>query len=289
MNKLMPLLMMICSLGIASCSSPISTNQTTKKQEKMEISNKEKVVALLKSIETGAQEPVGYINAGKYIQHNLGVADGLAGFGAVLQQLPPNLTKVNTVRAFQDGDFVFTHTDYNFFGPKIGFDIFRFENGKIIEHWDNLLEKPITANPSGHTMIDGPTTVKDVDKTEANKAFAKNFVTDILMNGKMEKLAGYFDGDNYVQHNPQIGDGLSGLGKALEAMAAQGVVMKYDKTHMILGEGNFVLVVSEGSFAGQPTSFYDLFRVENDKIAEHWDVMETIADKKDWKNNNGKF
>ena len=37
------------------------------------------------------------------------------------------------------------------------------------------------------------------------------------------------------------------------------------------------------------TSFYDLFRVENGKIAEHWDVMETIADKKDWKNQNGKF
>ena len=84
----------------------------------MEISNKEKVVALLKSIETGAQEPVGYINPNKYIQHNLGVADGLAGFGALLQQLPPNSAKVNTVRAFEDGDFVFTQTDYNFLDQK---------------------------------------------------------------------------------------------------------------------------------------------------------------------------
>ena len=36
----------------------------------------------------------------------------------------------------------FLHTDYNFFGPKIGFDIFRFEDGKIVEHWDNLQETP---------------------------------------------------------------------------------------------------------------------------------------------------
>lgn len=45
---------------------------------------------------------------------------------------------MNTARVFEDGDYVFAHSDYNFFGPKIGFDIFRFENGKIVEHWDNL-------------------------------------------------------------------------------------------------------------------------------------------------------
>ena len=50
-----------------------------------------------------------------------------------------------------------------------------------------------------------------------------------------------------------------------------------------------MLSVSEGTFAGKPTSFYDLFRVENGKIAEHWDVMETIAPKAEWKNENGKF
>jgi len=255
----------------------------------MEISNKEKVVALLKSIETGAQGPVGYINPNKYIQHNLGVADGLAGFGALLQQLPPNSAKVNTVRAFEDGDFVFTQTDYNFFGPKIGFDIFRFENGKIVEHWDNLQEKPANPNPSGNTMIDGTTEIKDIDKTEENKTLVKNFVEDILVYGKMEKLAGYFDGDNYIQHNPNIADGLSGLGKALEYLASQGITMKFDKVHRVLGEGNFVLTISEGTFGDKHTSFYDLFRVENGKIAEHWDVMETIAPKDEWKNDNGKF
>lgn len=50
-----------------------------------------------------------------------------------------------------------------------------------------------------------------------------------------------------------------------------------------------VLAVSEGTFGGKPTSYYDLWRIENGKIAEHWDVMETIADKSDWQNDNGKF
>lgn len=255
----------------------------------MEITNKEKVIALLKAIETGDQEPVSYINPEKYIQHNLGVADGLAGFGALLQQLPPNAAKVKTIRAFEDGDYVFTQTDYNFFGPKIGFDIFRFENGKIVEHWDNLQETPVNPNPSGNTMIDGTTKIDNINKTEENKTLVNNFVNDILVKGDMEKLVGYFDGDNYIQHNPQIANGISGLGKALEYMASQGVTMKYDKVHKVLGEGNFVLTVSEGSFADKATSFYDLFRVENGKIVEHWDVLETIAPKSEWKNDNGKF
>lgn len=249
---------------------------------------KQQVVGLLKSIETSDPAPVGYINPEQYTQHNLGVADGLAGFGALLAQLPPHSARVNTVRVFEDGVFVFAHTDYNFFGPKVGFDVFRFQDDKIVEHWDNLQET-VGPNPSGHTMTDGPIEAADLDRTAHNKQLVRQFVEDILVNGRMEKLAGYFDEDNYIQHNPQIGDGLSGLGAALQAMAAQGITMKYDRIHNVLGEGNFVLVVSEGEFANQHSAFYDLFRVQAGKIAEHWDTIETIPSREAWKNDNGKF
>ncbi len=250
---------------------------------------KTQVVALLKSLETGDAAPVASINPDKYIQHNPAVGDGLAGFGAVLQALPKGSARANTVRVFQDGSYVFAHTDYDFFGPKIGFDIFRFENGRIVEHWDNLQEKPTAPNPSGRTMLDGPTEAEDLHLTAANKALVRQFVDDILVNGRMDKLAGYYDGDNYHQHNPAIADGLSGLGAALEAMAKAGVTMKYTCIHTVLGEGNFVLVVSEGEFAGKHSSFYDLFRVNAGKIAEHWDVIETIPPVAEHKNGNGKF
>lgn len=240
------------------------------------MNKKEQVVALLKSIETGDSAPVAVINPAKYIQHNPGIKDGLAGLGAALAALPAGSARVNTVRAFQDGDYVFAHTDYNFCGPKIGIDVFRFEDGKIVEHWDNLQEKPATPNPSGHTMIDGATELKDLDKTEANKELVAQFVSDVLMGKAPEKLTSYFDGGKYIQHNPAIADGLSGLGAALEAMAKQGVVMVYSRVHKVLGEGNFVLAISEGSFAGKAVAFYDLFRVEGGKIAEHWDVVEPV-------------
>ena len=138
-------------------------------------------------------------------------------------------------------------------------------------------------------MIDGPTGSADFAKTEDNKRLVRQFVDDILVNGKMDRLAGYFNGDNYIQHNPQISDQLSGLGKALGELAKQGVYLKYDTIHKVLGEGNFVLVVSEGHFGKTYNAFYDLFRVENGKIAEHWDVIGPIPAKESWKNDNGKF
>ena len=281
---------MVLAILATACKTTENTNSESKKEEKtMDVSNQEKTLAVLKSIETGAQEPAAYINPNKYIQHNLGVADGLAGFGALLQALPPNSAKVNTVRAFTDGDFVFAQTEYEFFGPKIGFDIFRFEDGLIVEHWDNLQVNTGKPNPSGHTMIDGATEITDLDKTDANKEIVKGFVNDILVNGDMTKISGYFDGDNYIQHNQNVPDQLSGLRATLEALAKQGVFMKYDRIHKVLGQGNFVLAVSEGHFGEDHDSFYDLFRIENGKIAEHWDVVEKIALKEDWKNQNGKF
>lgn len=258
-------------------------------REKSMESRKHQVVELLKSIETGQPEPLAAIDAGRYIQHNLAVGDGLAGLGAVLAQMPKGSARVRTVRAFQDGDFVFTHSEYDFFGPKIGFDVFRYANGKIVEHWDNLQETPAQPNPSGHRMIDGPTAVQDPDKTEANKALVRAFVDDVLVNGRLDRLPAYFDGDRYVQHNPHIADGLSGLSSALKALADQGIAIRYDRIHKVLGEGNFVLVASEGTMAGKPSAFYDLFRVAEGKIAEHWDTIEAIPPRSEWKNANGKF
>ena len=275
------------ALTMAACGN----KQVQNNEVAAELTNQEKALAVLKAIETGDTVAIGYINAEKYTQHNLTVADGLDGFGTALARLAdfPEKAKVNTVRAFEDGDFVVLQTDYNFFGPKAGFDIFRFEDGKIVEHWDNLMPYDGKPNPSGHTPFDGTTEITDSTKTAENKAIVRNFIEDVLMGKAPEKMQCYYDGNNYIQHNVSIADGLDGLGAALAAMAEQGIKMEYFKIHTILGCGNFILAVSEGSFAVQPTSYYDLFRIENGKIAEHWDVMETIAPESEWKHQNGKF
>jgi len=247
---------------------------------------KQQVVEILKSIETGDTKPLAYINPNNYVQHNLAIGDGLSGLRALLESLKGS-AKVNTVRVYQDGNFVFAHTEYEFFGPKVGFDIFRFEDGKLVEHWDNLQEtaKP---SPSGHTMLDGPTLAYDIDKTEANKALMQSYMDDLLQ-GRKDRFPGYFDGNNYIQHNPWVADNLNGLFAGLQALAKDGKAVKYDRVHKVLGEGNFVLVVAEGTFGDHPTAYYDFYRIQNGKIAEHWDTLETIPLRTEWKNSNGKF
>jgi predicted SnoaL-like aldol condensation-catalyzing enzyme len=254
------------------------------------LSNKEKAVAVISSIETGDPAAISYINPNKYIQHNLAVGDGLAGFGAVMQALPQGSAKAQVKRAIQDGEYVMTHTEYNFFGPKVGFDVFRFEDGKIVEHWDNLQELA-AKNPSGRTQLDGETTIKDLDKTEHNKAIVADFVQTILINGDMAKIGNFIGSEEsaYIQHNSMVADGLDGLGKALGDLAKAGMPMTYSANHKILGEGNFVLAISEGTFLNNHVAFYDLFRIENDKLVEHWDAIETIPAQNEWKNTNGKF
>ena len=256
------------------------------------MTNKEKALALIETFATGDTKKAKELLAENYIQHNLAYGTGADAFIGAVQYLAsvPIKTTVNNIRAFEDGDKVFLQTVYNFAGAgeQVAFDIFRIDSdGKIAEHWDNLAVKA-EPNPSGHTQIDGTLEKKNVDKEETRKVVA-GFVGDVLRGENPDKLTSYFNGDHYIQHNTAIADGLSGLGAALETMAKQGVQMIYNKTHFVLADGDYALAVSEGTFGGVETSFYDLFRVENGNIAEHWDVMETIADKKDWQNQNGKF
>ncbi|RNC90181.1 MAG: hypothetical protein ED555_12215 [Allomuricauda sp.] len=287
-------LTLVCvAIAIMSCNerkkNQEEKNETKIQETTMKVSNKEKAIALIESLESGAKEPIAYINPNKYIQHNLAVADGLEGFGAVMANAPEGGFKAEVIRAFEDGNYVVLHTEYDFFGPKVGFDIFRFEDGLIVEHWDNLA--PITEpNPSGRTQLDGATEVVNLDLTATNKALVNNFVTDVLMNGEGEKTTDYISTEEYLQHNSAVADGLDGLGAALKYFADNGLVMQYDSIHKVLGEGNFVLTVSEGKFGkGDHTSFYDLFRISEGKIVEHWDVIETIAPEDQRKNDNGKF
>ena len=254
----------------------------------MTLSNKDRIRALLKSIETGDPGPVAVVNEAKYIQHNPQTHEGSEGLAALFQRLAKTGPRVNIVRAFEDGDLVFAHTEYDFGSRKIGFEVFRFEDGRAVEHWDNIQER-LGPNRSGRSMVDGPSEAADLELTDSNRTLVRSFVETVLIEGQLDRLTDYADEDAYAEHNPRLADGLSALRAALAAADEGRREIDYRRVHRVLAEGNFVLCVSEGAFRGVHSAFYDLFRVAEGKLVEHWDTTEKIAPRSAWKNDNGKF
>ena len=188
---------------------------------------------------------------------------------------------------FEDGDFAFAHIEYDFASLRAAFEVFRFEDGQAVEHWDNI--QPLRGpNPSGRGMQDGATAITDLDKTEDNRALAQRFTEQVLIGRQLDLLPDYVRAD-LIQHSPDLADGLPALRSALQATENGTPAIRYQHLHRVLAEGNFVLCASEGQLNGTHTSFYDLYRIADGRIAEHWDTVEAIPPRSAWKNDNGKF
>lgn len=224
-----------------------------------------------------------------YIQHNPTVPDGRKGLLMLVEKISNGeipAPEIKVKRALEDGEYVVLHSDFEWGGRKAVFEIFRFEDGLAAEHWSGIQDQPQqTAN--GNTMVDGPTEIKDRDKTEVNKALVKEYLKTVFVEGQIDQIHRFFQGDHYIQHAPMLADGVSGLLKGLEELEKNGIKFEFHKVHQILGEGNFVLALSEGKFDGKPIALYDLLRVEDGKIVEHWDVLQEIP--ATMPHNNGMF
>ena len=227
-----------------------------------------------------------------YIQHNPYTPTGLETVLSFLPGLKDANTTYKTHRLLQDGDLVVAHNSYDnaeAFGAKemVSFDVYRIENGKIAEHWDAVTPK-VDETASGRSQTEGPTDILDIDKTEENKTLISNFMKDIMMGENPSKITDYISSEQYDQHNTQVKDGLEGLNEAIKYLSSQNNMFKYNKVHRIIGEGNFVLTQSEGEWNdGKKYAFYDLYRIANAKIVEHWDVIQEVPS--EVAHNNGMF
>ena len=250
-------------------------------------SKREQIQKLLKGIETGDPEAATVVNEAKYIQHNPRTGEGSEGLAELFARLAKTNPRVTFVRVFEDGDFAFAHNEYDFSSLEVAFEVFRFEDGKAVEHWDNIQTK-LPPNPSGHDMLDGETTITDIDKTEVNRELVRMFTTQVLVKRQFDRLENYID-DRLIQHDPEVADGIAALRSKLQTAANGTPRISYKHLHRVLAEGNFVLCMSEGRKAGIHSGIYDLFRVADDMIVECWNTISPMAPRSEWKNDNGKF
>lgn len=183
--------------------------------------------------------------------------------------------QMKPIRILQDDSLVAVQS--RMLGDTLRFrwDILRIDQQKIQEHWSNMNDS-LGLNPDGHSEIDGPTIPIQFEQTDTNRALVSRFIDQCLIreDGGASK---FFNFRLYIQHNRDVGDGVNGLVWEIIKMKLRGGMLKFEDNYHVIAEGNLVLSASEGFVDGQKVAFFDLFRIEENKIVEHWDIIAPIS------------
>jgi predicted SnoaL-like aldol condensation-catalyzing enzyme len=226
----------------------------------------------------------------RYTQHSTGVKDGVEGF---VEFFEPFIERnpdrdIRVIRGFEDGKYVFLQVYQNINNGEavwVTTDFFDTNaDDKIIEHWD-IIAPYASTTPSGHTPIDGPTEIIDLDRTEQNKAIVREMIQQVLIPGGDPSRVGEFISSEYIQHNPQVPDGLDSF---RQLATDPNKPLLYSEVVLLVGQGNFVATLCKATWDGILNAQCDVFRLEDELIVEHWDNVEAVGPEAEWAN-SGKF
>jgi predicted SnoaL-like aldol condensation-catalyzing enzyme len=237
------------------------------------ITNKQKVLSFYKQIVGQRKtELIPEFIVEDYKQHNPTVKQGRAGITEMINYLktlplPPEGAKSPVIRAIQEGDFVVIHLDIQFMGKRMAvIDLFKLKDGMLTEHWDAIQPLP---DESGKTITSTNGTV-EID----HNALAENskHIVSLYYKAVINKTSSQqFIHPGYVEHDSVIAES----GKTL----TDHIIERQDvKLHRVIAEGDFVVVQSQFNRSGKGFVLYEIFRVANHKIAEHWSVEQAIPD-----------
>ncbi|MEO1314029.1 MAG: nuclear transport factor 2 family protein, partial [Pseudomonadota bacterium] len=194
--------------------------------------------------------------------------------------------EIEILRIFEDGPWVFcsAYQSLNDGAAQwVTMDMFYTDaEGLILEHWDTIAAYE-TTTASGADMVGG---TKDVDvsaDTEASKALVLEYTKQVLQERAPSKVSDFVSAD-LVQHAAPVGAGLEGLGAWLSSDAAG----TYDMLFHLMGQGDFVMTYGKRHAGGKDIAVFDLYRVADGKIVEHWMNEEEVTPRDNW-GNSGKF
>lgn len=223
----------------------------------------------------------------EYINHNPNGGDGadsLRGFIKYFKGAHPQMT--HTVhRVLAENDLVLLHShailDPGTPGQAV-IDIYRVDDGKIVEHWDVIQPVPETTT-SGNDMF---TTLSDPAGTSpdptaspvASKKVVLAFLDELTAKRDLTAYDRHVVGP-YYQHNPKRVNGTAaereGFVHAFAAMPNLSIDVK-----RVIADGD--MVAAHIHFKPSPedrgAALMEFFRVRDGKIVEHWDAMQPVPE-----------
>jgi predicted SnoaL-like aldol condensation-catalyzing enzyme len=143
------------------------------------------------------------------------------------------------------------------------------------------------ALPAVALLVAHPALAADAAQMEANKKTIAAFY-DAALNQKDFDAASKYLGPRYTQHNPNAADGPEGL-KGFVNFLKEKFPNNRSEIKRMFADGDYVIVhvhaVREPGTRGN--AIIDIFKLENGKVVEHWDVVQPIPEKP--ANDNGMF
>jgi predicted SnoaL-like aldol condensation-catalyzing enzyme len=204
-------------------------------------------------------------------------ASGLPGFGNFARRaLSQPHFAFETLHAIADGELVAIHGRYVGLGePRAAVDVFRVSDGKIVEHW-GALQPATRAKENMATQTSDPFAALDPALTEDNRALVRDFVETVLVDSDTQ-AAQSFLGDVRVRAALEGSRDSAVLERLFQPSRREGAAFGYRRLRRVIAEADFVLTEVEGDLKGRPHAFYDLFRVEQRRVVEHWDVVQEVS------------
>lgn len=129
--------------------------------------------------------------------------------------------------------------------------------------------------------------IEDLELTAPNKRVVSDFLEGCMQSREWESAAEFLS-DRLIQHNPEIGDGRDGWISHWFELEQRGEPLRYETPFKLIGQGNFAAAYSKVHKGRSQFAVFDLFRLENGRIVEHWDNWEPIPSPEDTVN-SGKF
>ena len=235
-----------------------------------------------------ARQAVQKYTGHRYTQHSAGVGDGAEGFLAFFEPFVARNPQrdIEIVRIFEDGPWVFcsAYQSLNDGAAEwVTMDMFYTDaDGLILEHWDTIA--PYTkVTTSGEDMVGGARQVNVDADTAVNKELVLEFTKQVLQQAEHDKI-GDFVADDILQHADTIGPGCDGLKQWISSDDAG----SYEMLFHLMGQGDFVVTYGKRHAHGKDIAVFDLYRVSDGKIVEHWMNAEEIGPRENW-GNSGKF